>query len=191
MKNLVRTAKAIQDVLERHELEYCIIGGLAVNLWGERRLTDDVDLSVLTGFGGETKVLDILLDNFAPRRPDARDFALVSRVVLLKSDQGIEIDVSLGALDFEYSAARRAKYYDYGSSIQLRVISAEDLLVMKAFAGRGKDWVDVDGIIAKNKTSLDWSYIETQLKPLLELKEEPEIWDQLLKARSRIEKLLA
>ena len=191
MKDLVLTAKAVQKILEDSKLEYCIIGGIAVNRWGEERLTKDIDLSVLTGFGGESKVIDILLEHFLPRRPDAKDFALNSRVLLLRTMQGIEIDISLGAFDFEYSAVSRATFYDFGQGIELKTISAEDLIVMKTFAGREKDWGDIRGVIARNLDALDWKYIETQLKPLLELKEEPESWDQLLKVKTQIEKLLA
>ena len=61
----------------------CIIGALAVQRWGEPRLTRDVDVSLLTGFGTEAAFIDRLLATFAPRRPDARAFALEYRVLLL------------------------------------------------------------------------------------------------------------
>ena len=38
--------------LERH-WQFCFIGGVAVQRWGEPRLTQDVDLTVLTGVGNE------------------------------------------------------------------------------------------------------------------------------------------
>lgn len=42
---------------------------------------------------------------------------------------------------------------------------AEDLLVLKAFADRPKDWVDVDGIIVRQTGRIDWAYVRDQLAP--------------------------
>jgi hypothetical protein len=53
--------------------------------------------------------------------------------------------------------------------------SAEDLLVHKCFANRDKDWLDVDGILARQWNKLNLKLVRTELKPLAELKEEPEI----------------
>jgi len=44
------------------------IGALAVIRWGEPRLTQDVDLTILTGFGGEARYIDALLQRFTGRR---------------------------------------------------------------------------------------------------------------------------
>jgi hypothetical protein len=41
---------------------------------------------------------------------------------------------------------------------------------MKAFAGRGQDWVDIEAIIDRRGPSLDWASIERELEPLLALK---------------------
>ena len=60
--------------------------------------------------------------------------------------------------------------------VRLKLCTAEDLIVFKAFASRPLDWLDIEGIIAKQtKSKLDWKYIYTQLTPLAALKEEPEI----------------
>ena len=80
---------------------FCFIGGLAVQRWGEPRVTRDVDLTLLTGFGGEDAFLDALLASYAARVDDARRFARQYRVLLLKTADGIGIDISLGALPFE------------------------------------------------------------------------------------------
>ncbi|MSU50789.1 MAG: hypothetical protein EXS37_17165 [Opitutus sp.] len=55
----------------------------------------------------------------------------------------------------------------------------QDLVVMKAFAGRPHDWGDVDAILARQGSSLDWNYIYSHLSPLAELKEAPELVTQL------------
>jgi hypothetical protein len=56
---------------------------------------------------------------------------------------------------------------------------------MKAFASRPKDWVDLEGILIRQHGLLDWAYVESQLRPLTELKEEPEILERLATLRSQ------
>ena len=51
--------------------------------------------------------------------------------------------------------------------------------MLKAFAGRGQDWADIERIIVRQTGKLDWVYIHKQLLPLAELKDAPEIMDQL------------
>lgn len=53
---------------------FSLIGGIALQRWGEPRQTVDVDLTLLTGFGGEGPFIDTLLEHFEPRLTDARDF---------------------------------------------------------------------------------------------------------------------
>ena len=74
------------------------------------------------------------------------------------------------------------------SDVSLRTCSAEDLVVLKAFAGRGQDWVDVERIIVRQTGKLDWNYIREQLQPLAELKEAPEILNQLEARRVEFER---
>ncbi len=70
---------------------------------------------------------------------------------------------------------------------ELRTCSAEDLVVYKAFAGRGNDWFDIDGVLMRQGTKLDTKLIIRELTPLAELKEQPEIVNEL---RKRIEQHL-
>jgi hypothetical protein len=60
---------------------------------------------------------------------------------------------------------------DFGGGLSLVTCSAEDLVVMKAFAGRGQDWVDVEAIITRRGPELDWTSIDRELEPLLALKD--------------------
>jgi len=59
--------------------------------------------------------------------------------------------------------------------------------VLKAFADRAKDWVDVEGIIIRQSGRIDWPYVRAQLAPLVELKEAPEILRQLDQRRRELD----
>lgn len=180
INELVATAAELQGLMERHGWKFCFIGGLAVQAWSEPRYTKDVDLTLLTGFGGEELFIDLLLAHYAPRRTDARSFALVNRVLLLQDARGLGIDIALGALPFEEDAVGRAELVEAFPGVKLRFCTAEDLIVMKAFASREQDWRDVQmTIVRRGVAVLDWSYIRRQLRPLAEAKEAPDIMERL------------
>ncbi len=101
MTDLITTAQKVQSFCEKQKWKFCFIGGLALQMWGEQRLTKDVDLSLFTGFSSETNYIDLLLENFAARVANAKDFALQNHVVLLQTSGGIGIDISLSGFPFE------------------------------------------------------------------------------------------
>lgn len=174
MNPIFGAALDVQVFCRARGWRFCFIGALAVQRWGEPRLTQDVDLTIVTGFGGEEMYVDALLSTFTGRLPNAREFALANRVVLLQSGTGIPIDVALGAIPFEERAVQRSSAFAIQEDVVLTVCSAEDLIVFKAFAGREKDWLDIEGIALRQGERLDEALIWAELGPLLELKEAPE-----------------
>jgi hypothetical protein len=172
-------ALEVQGFCEARTFRFCFIGGLALQRWGEPRLTQDVDLTVITGFGCEPAYADHFLSAFAPRIPDAREFALRHRVLLLLGRAGIPLDVALGAMPFEERAVNRSSPFPVAEGISLRTCSAEDLIVFKAFAGRAQDWIDIEGIAFRQYRRLDADLIWQELIPLLELKEDQQTGPRL------------
>lgn len=179
MNPIFAAALEVQAFCSARGWRFCFIGALAVQRWGEPRLTLDVDVTVLTGFGTEERYVDPLLGRFKARLSDAREFALRNRVLLLQSDAGIPVDVALGAMPFEEHAVDRASDLVIDAGITLRTCSAEDLMVFKAFAGREKDWLDIEGIAVRQSGRLDEALLWRELGPLLTLKEAPEAGDRL------------
>ncbi len=188
MNEVIRAAAELQGVCDSQGWRYCFIGGLAVLRWGEPRETIDADLTLLTGFGSEAPFIDKLLSLYDSRIGDAAGFALRSRVLLLRAKSGVGLDIALAGLPFEESAVARASLFTFPGDAALRTCSAEDLIVMKAFAGRAKDWLDVEGIIIRQTGKLDWTYIMAQLTPLAELKDDRELIAELEHRRIEFEK---
>lgn len=184
MNAIFEAALEVELECQRAHLDFCFIGGLAVQRWGEPRMTVDVDVTLVTGFGGEDRFVDLLLGHFPGRLPDARAFALSYRTLLLSASNGVPVDVSLGAMPFEERAAARSSAFDLGGGATVTTCSAEDLVVHKAFAGRAKDWIDIEGIVLRQRGALDASVIWEELLPLLELKEDTS-------TEARLQELLA
>ncbi|MGH9460462.1 MAG: hypothetical protein ACRD1X_04560 [Vicinamibacteria bacterium] len=179
MNPIFSAALEVQEFCLGKNWRFCFIGAIAVQRWGEPRLTLDVDLTVLTGFGNEEAFIDSFLEEFPSRIPDARQFGLENRVLLIEGVEKIPIDVALGAMPFEERAVGRASAFPIAEGVSLTTCSAEDLIVFKAFAGRDKDWLDVEGIIIRQAGKLDEGVIWGELKPLVELKQEPGISERL------------
>ncbi len=179
MNPIYQAAADLQGYFERQGWRHCFIGGIAVQRWGEPRFTADVDVSLFTGFGPEEDYAEALLSRFTPRRPDALEFSLRTRVLLLEADNRVGLDIAFAAMPFEERAIERSSTYAVGTGISLKTCGAEDLIVFKAFAAREQDWLDIQGIFYRQGGKLDLELIYGELGPLVELKEEPEILDNL------------
>lgn len=174
MNPLLAAAVEVQTFCRAQGWRFCFIGGLAVQRWGEPRLTQDADLTIITGFGNEEPFVETILGHFPGRLADAREFALRHRVVLARAAGGVPVDISLGAMPFEEHAVNRASDFAIGPGVVIFTCSAEDLIVFKAFAGREKDWLDIEGIAIRQAHRLDDRLVWSELIPLLDLKGTPE-----------------
>src|SRR5260370_30618493 len=128
MNIVFEAAKGMRDFGDELGWRSCFIGGVAVQRWGEPRVTKDVDLTLITGFGNEERYLAALTAEYSARIQDAAAFARRNRVLLLKPVAGVGIDVSLGALPFEELVVQRASVYTFDPALDLRTCSAEDLI---------------------------------------------------------------
>jgi len=62
--------------------------------------------------------------------------------------------------------------------------------VHKAFAGRGRDWDDLETVLIRQHGKLNLAQAREELKPLLELKGEPKELDRLERALATVERRL-
>jgi hypothetical protein len=143
-----------------------------------------VDVTLLCPFGSEDEVSAPLLDlGYSGRISDAQDFARRNRVLLLQSPSGVPIDIALAALPFEEGMVERSSFFEFEAGCALRTCSAEDLIILKLFAFRPRDILDVETIVNRQRAVLDWPYIAENLQPLAEVKDQPEIMVTLQKLR--------
>jgi hypothetical protein len=187
MRSLLQAGARVQRRLEAHGWRFCFIGGIANFRWGTPRLTNDLDLTVLAGFGNERAFADALLAEFEPRFADAREFAERHRVVLVRTEDGFGVDIALGAMPFEERTIERSSNIELVPGALLRTCSASDLIVHKAFAARPQDWVDIEGVILKQRGVLAWPQIWSELGELAALKEAPELLVELERVARRAE----
>lgn len=182
------TAWRLHQFLSEREILYVIIGGIAVQRWGQPRLTRDVDLTVLLQAGREEPVLREMLRAFPGRVDGALRFALVHRVLPVQVPGGSEADITLGLPGYEEGVIARAVDYDLGDGRVVRLCSAEDLIIHKAVAGRPQDVMDIEGIVARQRDRLDLAHLRRWLGEFSALLDDPAVaqrferaWDEYLK----------
>ena len=175
MNRQFEAAWRLHGFLSARWIPYAIIGGIAVQRWGQPRLTRDVDLTILLPPGREEPLLQELVAAFPPRIDDAVAFALEHRVVPVEVPGGSEADLSLGLPGYEEEVIARALGYDLGGGREVRLCTAEDLLVHKALAGRPQDILDMEGVVARQGKALDVAYVRRWVHELARVAEDPEV----------------
>lgn len=176
-------ATTIQRLLDEAGHQFCFIGGLAFQRWGNPRYTQDVDLTLICPIGDERAMVEQLALWFPSRLKESLEFSIRQRIYLALLPDGTPADIALGVLDFEYRAVARAIRFDFGMGDPLKICTADDLIVYKAFAARDRDWEDVKSIIRRRGGVLNWTQILEELTPLAVLKEQPEILERLAAIR--------
>lgn len=186
MTPILEAARDLQAFLTERKWKFCIIGGIALLRWGEPRFTRDVDVTLLSGFGREDEFIAPLLESgYRGRVPDPAAFARRNRVLLLTAPGGTPVNIALGGLPFEEEMVERSSLFEFARGCRLRTCSAEDLVILKLFAFRPRDVLDVETVLARQRGALDWAHVERHLAPLSEAKEQPGIMEAFARLRSR------
>jgi len=176
MNLLFEAAWEINVFLRQHSIAYAIIGGLAVQKWGDIRFTKDVDLSVSTPLkDGASDLVRLIIAHFRSRVDDPVDFAKRNRMILVAASNGVEIDISLSLPGYEDEMFVHAIDFELEPGKTIRLCSAEDLIIHKAVAGRPQDIADIEGIVYRQGNKLDLRYIHLWLKEFAQLLEEPDV----------------
>ncbi len=148
--------------LDRHGLPFMLIGGQAVLLHGEPRLTQDVDLTLGVGPDRIGDVLSACEDlELEPVPDDPEAFARRTFVLpALDPETGIRVDLIFSTTKYETEAIRRAVRVEIGGA-DVPFATAEDLIIHKLFAARPRDLEDAAGVVRRKGADLDWGYLRT------------------------------
>ena len=174
MTALDRAIHDIAGVLDSLHVDYAVIGGIANAIWGEPRATVDVDVTVSV----DKNELDVIVRGIGQRLrsavPDPVKFVHETRVLPLDTTDGVRVEVIFALLSFEVDAIRRATAVSIAGRM-IRVVTAEDLVLMKILSDRPRDLADAEGIVRRRAKELDRSYLEPRIGELASALEKPEI----------------
>ena len=151
-------AAALADVaeaMERAEIPYVVIGGIASALYGRPRASDDLD--ILVAKTDAERTLDSLgAAGFDTERTNDQWIYKAFR-------DGVQVDVIFwlkGDLYLDEEMLSRARRVDVGGQA-VPVMPPEDLIVVKAIIHdeqTPRHWGDALGLVA-NCGDLDWDYL--------------------------------
>lgn len=170
---------ALQRLLSKFDERGVIIGGIAASLLGKPRYTADVDAMFLLSTGEIQRFLEMAKkEGIEPRIEAAVDFAKKNRVLLLRHvSSETNVDISLGILPFEEEIVERSTVHKF-DTLQLRIPTPEDLIILKAVASRPKDLQDIREIFDR-QPNLDLPRIENWVKAFAKALEMPNLWGQI------------
>jgi len=154
----------IAGCLKIRKIPYMVIGGQAVLLYGEPRLTRDIDITLGLDTDDFKKVFAAAEEiHLKPIPRDVEDFVKKTMVLpLIDENTGIRVDFIFSFTPYESQAIKRARdVIMAGQSV--RFASCEDVIIHKLFASRPQDIDDARNIILKNP-GIDERYIIRWLK---------------------------
>ena len=139
-----------------------VIGGQAVLLHGEPRLTRDIDVTLGLPPEDLPPVLALLPGIDLTPLVDPEAFVRETMVLPCRHPSGVRVDFVFSCTPFERQAIERAVPVALCGQV-VRFASAEDLVIhKKVFAGRPRDLEDARTVLLK-RPDLDLEYIRTWL----------------------------
>jgi len=154
----------IAKILDKYEIPYMIIGGQAVLIYGEPRLTKDIDITI----GLDIDLYDILLKavneiNLTPLVNNIKDFIKDTYVLpTYDRESDFRVDFIFSFSDYKKEALKRVKNVKIEKYL-VKFASLEDLIIHKIISGRPRDLEDIKNILIKNR-DFDKNYIKKWLK---------------------------
>lgn len=169
---LEKLLQRVAAALGREALPYMIIGGQAVLLYGEPRLTKDIDITLGAGLDRLSAVVNAAHGAGLTPLVNPETFTRETMVLPCSDpESGMRVDFILSFSSFEQIAISRARTVKIGNT-ELRYASVEDLVIHKLIAGRARDLEDVRGILLKNPAA-DQAYIRKWLADFSDLTGDP------------------
>lgn len=146
-----------------------LFGAQAVNVWGVPRLTADVDLTAEVPEGETLRCITVMgTHGFALRTGADDEFVRRTRVLPFEHRESrMFVDLVLAGSGLEQEFLERASPVLVGT-LDIPVITPEDLLISKILAARPKDLEDVRGILRVRGDTLDLGRVRRMLQLLEE-----------------------
>jgi len=152
-------------IIERLGIPYAVMGGFAARAWGLPRPTFDADIAVAVDDDSLRKLFDALAGEGYDIPPEHRTGFLdtvgafqKAKVNLFYDRHVWHTDLFIVRSEFMHSALNRAQNAMIGQH-SVRVMSPEDMIILKLIASRRKDLADIEDIIAISST-LDLQYLK-------------------------------
>jgi hypothetical protein len=156
---LTTTLADAATFLESERIAYALVGGMAVSLRGQPRVTADVDMVIAVEIDRALALVERLgQSKFRPLFDGIEEVVARAFILPLRHrSTHVKLDLAIGLSGFERQAIARAQSVEVAGS-PISVATIEDLLIMKVLAGRPQDEQDIAGLVSAQGERLDWDY---------------------------------
>lgn len=165
MNRLQRILERVKTDLDSLGVAWCLAGGLAVSVWGEPRLTRDIDVVVAVSSDRETEELIRGLQSIGYRAEEIVEQEAAGRLATARFSidevrNGIVLDLLFVSSGIETEVAAEALSVEVFEEVVVPVATRASLIVMKLLArddrSRPMDADDLRSLISQaSDTDLD------------------------------------
>jgi predicted nucleotidyltransferase len=159
--SLIDALSILSHELNRRSIRYALIGGIAAGVRGRPRFTDDIDLLLTV----PQLQLPGLLESLLARGfsfdllETIREFTQHHLVVMHFADVRVDwMKPPIPAYQHVLESATAEQWRGH----ELRIATAEGLILLKLVAGRTQDWADIESLLVANQGRLDIAWIEKE-----------------------------
>lgn len=159
--DVVELVLRVSQTFDKHRVPFMVFGGVAMSIWVEARQTRDVDIKILARRKDAPRLKPALIESGARVTAAEMRWIYERRFVRLKTTDGPKLDVHLVHSAHDRTAFAHAPRLNYRGQ-QIRMASAEDLVLYKLQAWRDHDQMDVRAILREVR-KVDHDYVESWL----------------------------
>ena len=160
---LLNLLEDIAETFERKNIPYMIIGDQAVLLYGEPRLTKDIDITIGLDIDELPRIKDAIKKIGLTLLVQNEEKFVQETMVLptIHKLSGFRVDLIFSFSPYKQSALKRVNKVKI-NSVNICYASLEDVLIHKIISGRQRDLENIKSILLKNH-HIDILYIKEWL----------------------------
>jgi Nucleotidyltransferase of unknown function (DUF6036) len=145
MKQLPEDFKDFILFLNEHSVKYLLVGGWAVGIYGNPRVTKDIDFLVAIDEDNVNKLQNALY-KFGVPTFDSKILTEIGNVFRIGRSP-VQIDIINEASGITFDECYQRRNLISVENIEISIISKEDLIQNKKASGRHRDLADIDSLI--------------------------------------------
>ena len=144
LKRLPEDFRDFLNLLNKNEVEYLLLGGWAVGIYGHPRATGDMDIFIAIEDLNVSKMMKTLnefgLSDFSP------ELLMTPGNILRMGHPPLRIEIINQASGIEIFDCYKRRKIITVDGINISLISKDDLIINKKASGRFKDLADVENL---------------------------------------------